>query len=170
MAKRKGTNRIGLVEERRYVSTLRELPSCNHAEERKLDKSLGKKGDSKLTSVGILEVPNNLEYWSMSNGVPRTISGSSRPARRSCIKPREETTREAARGNWHPRSGVGSFLVMITKIWSRVWKHYNVLENEVRIQGENDWITMWEIGFVPTWNQCAELTIAMKVSHQNSSM
>ena len=62
------------------------------------------------TSVGILDVPNNREYWSMSSGIPRTVSGSRRPARKSWMNPREDTIREAARGSWVPRSGVKSFL------------------------------------------------------------
>ena len=46
----------------------------------------------------------------MSSGVPRILSGSSIPARRSWTKPRDETIRDAARGSCWPRSGVGSFL------------------------------------------------------------
>lgn len=52
-----------------------------------------------LTSVGMRAVPNNLVYWSMSSGIPRMVSGSSIPARRSWMNPNEETMRDAARGN-----------------------------------------------------------------------
>jgi len=50
-------------------------------------------------SVGIRAVPNSLLYWSMSRDVPRTVSGSSIPVRRSWIKPSEEIMSEAALGS-----------------------------------------------------------------------
>ena len=62
------------------------------------------------TSVGTRAVPKRRVYWSMSSGTPRMLSGSSMPARRSWMKPSEETTSDAARGSCCPRSGVGSFL------------------------------------------------------------
>jgi hypothetical protein len=62
------------------------------------------------TSVGILDVPNSREYWLMSRGVPRTMSGWRSPARKSCTNPMEDMIKDAARGSWAPRSGVGSFL------------------------------------------------------------
>ena len=65
---------------------------------------------ARQTSVGILEVPNNLENWVISRGVPRTISGWSSPVHRSWMKPNEDIIKDAARGSWAPRSGVGSFL------------------------------------------------------------
>ena len=52
-----------------------------------------------LASVGILAVPNSRVYWSMSRGRLRNVSGSNNPCRRSCMKPRDEITREAARGS-----------------------------------------------------------------------
>lgn len=61
--------------------------------------------------MGIRAVPNRRVYWSMSNGVPRTVSGTSRPALRSCMKPSDETISDAARGSCVPRSGDGSSLL-----------------------------------------------------------
>ena len=66
--------------------------------------------NGRSTSVGMRATPNKRVYWSISSGIPRTESGSRRPARKSWMNPRDAVTRAAARGSWAPRSGVGSFL------------------------------------------------------------
>jgi len=59
-------------------------------------------------SDGTRAVPNNLEYWYMQRGVPRTVSGGNSSRRTARTKDKAETTREAARVTWLFRAGVGS--------------------------------------------------------------
>jgi hypothetical protein len=88
----------------------------------------------------------------MSSGMPRILSGSSIPARRSWTKPSDETIRDAARGSCWPRSGVGSFLNIAKAgyVQSKP-KEYAIflLKDKEGIEREDNRIAMGEIRFIP---------------------